>query len=96
MYAIPVIDEHQRVLGMITADDVMDIAEEEITEDFQKGAAVDPLETTYQDTTIWFLYRKRAPWLISLVALNLAASGVIAMYQDLLASALALTFLFPS
>jgi len=95
LYAIPIIDANNHLLGTITADDVMDIAEEEITEDFQKGAAVGPLETHYHNSSIWFLYRKRAPWLVTLVIVNLAASSVIAMYEDLLASALALAFFIP-
>ncbi|HXV80556.1 MAG TPA: magnesium transporter [Candidatus Binatia bacterium] len=95
LYAIPVIDADKKLLGIVTADDVMDIAEEETTEDVQKGAAVDPLETSYRDSTIWSLYRKRAPWLVTLVFVNLAASGVIAVYEDTLASALALAFFIP-
>lgn len=95
LYALPIVDSSNMLLGVVTADDVMDIAEEETTEDIQKGAAVDPLETRYHDSSIWVLYRKRAPWLIMLLFVNLAASSVIAMYEETLASALTLTFFIP-
>ena len=95
LHALPVVGADNTLLGIVTADDVMDIAEEETTEDIQKGAAVDPLETSYHDSSIWSLYRKRAPWLVTLVFVNLAASSVIAIYEDVLASALALTFFIP-
>ncbi|MDT7043749.1 magnesium transporter [Candidatus Nitronereus thalassa] len=95
LVALPVIDASGNLLGIVTADDVLDVAEEEATEDMQKGAAVEPLKTRYRDSSVWGLYRKRIPWLGGLVLVNLVASGVIAFYEETLASALALAFFIP-
>lgn len=95
LLALPVVNENGILLGVVTADDVLDVAEEEATEDIQKGAAVEPLKASYRDSTVWALYQKRIPWLVVLMFVNLAASGVIAMYQETLSSALALAFFIP-
>lgn len=95
LFALPVLDTKGILLGIVTADDVLDVAEEEATEDIQKGAAVEPLKTSYRETGVWILYRKRIPWLLALILVNLAASSVIAVYEETLASALVLTFFIP-
>jgi magnesium transporter len=95
LFALPVIDTNRVLLGIVTADDVFDVAVEEATEDIQKGAAVEPLKMSYREASIWALYQKRIPWLIGLVVVNLAASGVIAVYEETLASALVLVFFIP-
>ena len=95
LFALPVIGTKGVLLGIVTADDVFDVAVEEATEDIQKGAAVEPLKMSYRESSIWGLYQKRIPWLIGLVLVNLAASGVIAFYEETLASALVLAFFIP-
>ena len=95
LLALPVVNENGILLGLVTTDDVLDVAEEEATEDIQKGAAVEPLKASYRDSTVWALYQKRIPWLVVLMFVNLAASGVIAVYQETLASALTLAFFIP-
>ncbi|MEX2640980.1 MAG: magnesium transporter [Balneolales bacterium] len=92
---LPVVDSEGVLLGIVTVDDVFDVAEEEATEDFHKGAAVAPLKTSYRDATIFSLFSKRLPWLIILVFVNLISSGVIEAFEDVLASALALAFFIP-
>ncbi|MEX2492460.1 MAG: magnesium transporter [Nitrospirales bacterium] len=94
-FALPVIDANGRLIGIVTADDVLDVNEEEATEDIQKGAAVEPLKTSYRESGIWLLYRKRIPWLGALILVNLAASSVIAVYEETIASALVLAFFIP-
>lgn len=93
--ALPVVDSEGVLLGVVTFDDVMDVAQEEATEDFYKGAAVSPLKTTYLETGIWELYSKRVVWLVGLVVVNLLSLELIAYYQELLASTIALTFFIP-
>lgn len=95
LFALPVVDTNGVLLGLVTADDVFDVAVEEATEDIQKGAAVEPLKMSYREASVWGLYQKRIPWLIGLVLVNLAASGVIAFYEETLASALVLAFFIP-
>ncbi len=95
LLALPVVNAKGILLGVVTTDDAFDVAEEEATEDIQKGAAVEPLKTSYRDSSVWALYQKRIPWLVVLMFVNLAASEVIAIYEETLASALALAFFIP-
>jgi magnesium transporter len=94
-YSIPVVDSRNVLLGVVTADDVFDVAEEEATEDFQKIAGVSPLKSSYREATVWELFAKRFPWLLALIGVNLLSSTVIAVYEDLLQAAIALTFFMP-
>lgn len=93
--ALPVVDSEGVLLGVVTFDDVMDVAEAEATEDFHKTAAVSPLKNSYRETGIWELYRKRIVWLLGLVVLNLVSMELMAAYQEVLASTIALTFFIP-
>jgi len=93
--ALPVIDSEGVLLGIVTVDDVLDVAEEEATEDFHKTAAVNPLQRTYRETTIRALFQARIGWLMILVFVSLMSSGVIAAFEDVLESAIALAFFIP-
>lgn len=95
VFALPVVDSTGILLGIITADDVMDVAQEEATEDFHKTAAVAPLADSYTETSIFQLYKKRVGWLMALVLINLVSSGIIAIYEETLASTIALAFFIP-
>lgn len=92
---LPVLDAHGVLLGIVTADDILDVASEEATEDFHKWAAVAPLKQDYQNTSIQELVVKRLPWLLVLVVINLASSWVIAAFEETLAAAIALAFFIP-
>ena len=61
LFVLPVVGSDGVLLGIVTADDVLDVAQEEATEDFQLSAAVEPLKTTYRDSTALSLVRKRVP-----------------------------------
>lgn len=93
--ALPVVDSDGVLIGIVTVDDILDIAREEVTEDFHKGAAVAPLRKTYRETSVWTLFGKRIQWLIILVFVNVLASGIIDHYQEVLSSAIALAFFIP-
>ncbi|HZK44398.1 MAG TPA: magnesium transporter [Syntrophomonadaceae bacterium] len=95
LWALPVVDSEGILIGIVTFDDVMDVAEEEATEDFHKSAAVTPLTTSYRETTAWELYKKRIVWLITLVIFNLLTIKIMATYEQVLASAIALAFFVP-
>lgn len=94
LFALPVVDTNGILLGIVTVDDVFDVAEE-ITEDFQLTAAVRPLKTSYQHSNIWSLFTKRIGWLMMLVLVNLISSGVISAFEETLSSAIALAFFIP-
>lgn len=95
LVALPVLDLDGVMLGIVTVDDVMDVAQQEATEDFHKVAAVAPLKMSYSESSIWVLYRKRIVWLLVLLGVNLIASGVIAAYEEVLLSTIALAFFIP-
>ena len=95
VWALPVVDSDGVLIGVVTFDDVMDVAEEEVTEDFHKAAAVIPVRTSYKETGIMELYKKRIVWLIALVIFNLLTIKILASYEEVLASAIALTFFIP-
>jgi magnesium transporter len=95
LVAVPVVDSDGVLLGTVTIDDVLDVAEAEATEDFHKGAAVLPLRTPYSGSSIFSLYRLRVGWLGALVVVNLASSGVIAAFEETLEAAIALAFFIP-
>lgn len=93
--ALPVVDSGGVLVGIVTVDDVLDVAQEEATEDFHKAAAVAPLELGYRGTSIWSLFKKRIGWLVALVVVNLGSSGVIAAYEETLAAYITLVFFIP-
>jgi magnesium transporter len=94
-YALPAVDSDGVLVGIVTIDDLMDVAEEEATEDFQRVAAIEPLDTTYREASIWLLYRKRIAWLIVLVFVALMSSAVIAAFEATLEAVIALAFFIP-
>lgn len=93
--ALPVVNQENKIVGVITVDDVLDVAEEEATEDILKGASINPLDEGYDSTSVWTLFSKRIVWLVILIFVNLISSGIIAAYEDVLSSALALAFFIP-
>jgi magnesium transporter len=94
-YALPVVDSDGVLLGIVTIDDLLDVAEREATEDFQRSAAIEPLATTYRGASVWSLYRKRIGWLLVLIFVALLSSGVIAAFEGTLESVIALAFFIP-
>ena len=95
IFALPVVDSEGVLIGVVTLDDVMDVAQEEATEDFHKGAAVAPLKTSYHEASIFSLYTRRIGWLVALVLVNLISLEVMAAYEEILTSAIVLTFFLP-
>ena len=95
LLALPVIDSDGELIGIVTFDDVMDVAEEEATEDIHKSASVAPLKMSYHRAGVFNLYNKRAGWLVILVLLNLVSAGVIAAFEEQLAQTIVLLFFIP-
>lgn len=95
LIALPVVDSEGILLGIVTVDDVLDVAQEETTEDFQKTAAVEPLKTSYRESGIWSLYSKRIVWLCVFLGINLATAGIIAAYEEVLLNAITLAIFIP-
>ena len=95
LLALPVIDAEQRMVGIVTHDDAMDVAESEATEDFHKGMSIGALEDGVSRVPLWSLYRKRVFWLVLLVFANLFSGAGIAYFEDIIAAQVALVFFLP-
>jgi len=93
--ALPVVDSEGVLVGIVTVDDIMDVAEEEATEDFHKGAAVTPLEMNYSAAAPSLLFKKRIGWLVILIFVNLLSAAVISNYQEYLQTYVALVLFMP-
>jgi len=76
LLAMPIVDNEQRLVGIVTVDDVLEVQEEEATEDFEIMAAMRPSDEPYLKTSIWALARNRLPWLIILM-LTATITGII-------------------
>ena len=93
--AIPVVDSGGRMLGIVTVDDALDVAEEEATEDAHMMGAVVPLEDPYLDTSLLTLVRKRATWLAILFMAGLGAGSILSGFHHTLERAVALLLFVP-
>lgn len=93
--ALPVVDSEGVLVGIVTVDDIMDVAEEEVTEDIQKGAGMAPLETKYSAASPVQLFRKRIGWLLILIFVNLISAGVISNYEEYVMEFITLALFMP-
>jgi magnesium transporter len=91
---LPVVDSDGVLIGIVTIDDVLDVAQEEATEDFHKGAALVPMKS-YREASMLQLYGKRIGWLMILIVVNLISSSVIAAYESVLVATISLAFFIP-
>ena len=87
LIAIPVVDNENRLVGIVTVDDAMDVIEEENTEDFEKMNALMPSEDEYLKTSVLRLAWNRLPWLLFLMITATFTGMIITHYEDLLLSA---------
>ncbi|HVL55597.1 MAG TPA: magnesium transporter [Burkholderiaceae bacterium] len=95
LIALPVVDTAERLIGIVTYDDAMDVAEAEATEDFHRVGGLGELAVGIRDATIAALYRKRIFWLVVLVFGNLLSGAGIAYFEDTIATYVALVFFLP-
>lgn len=93
--AMPVVDSDGILVGIVTVDDVIDVAEEETTEDMQLMAGMDALDDYYSQTTIFEMVRKRIGWLVILFLGQLITTSVLGEYEGVIANAVFLTLFIP-
>lgn len=93
--ALPVVDKENRLTGIITVDDIMDVMEQEATEDFQKMAAMAPSEEAYLDTGVFTLARHRLPWLLVLMISATFTGRIMLKFESLLSSVVILSAFIP-
>ncbi|MBF7097742.1 magnesium transporter [Alkalibacter mobilis] len=85
LLAMPVVDSENRLVGIITVDDVMDVMEEETTKDFHIMAGMQISEETYMESTVIQLFKKRFPWLAILMISATITSAIMESYEALIA-----------
>ena len=93
--AMPVVDNEDRLVGIITVDDIVDIMEEETTEDMEKMAAIVPSDKSYMRTSVFETYKKRIPWLLLLMVSATFTGAIISSFQEALSVYVALTAFIP-
>ena len=93
--ALPVVDNENRLVGIVTIDDAIDVIQEEATEDIEKMAAVLPSDKPYMRTSVWGIYRKRIPWLLVLMLSATFTSTIISSFEGALASVIVLSSFIP-
>ena len=93
--ALPVVDNEQRIVGIVTIDDAIDVIREEATEDIEKMAAVLPSDKPYMRTSVWGIYKKRVPWLLVLMLSATFTSTIISAFDGMLASVIILSSFIP-
>ena len=79
--SLPVVDKEQRLVGIVTVDEVMDVMEEEATEDFEKMAAMAPSEKPYLKTSVFSLAKHRIMWLLVLMISGMITGGILGRYE---------------
>ena len=92
---IPVVDSENKLVGVITIDDIVDIIHEETTEDIEKMAAITPNDKPYNKTGVFHTYLKRIPWLLLLMISATFTGKIIQSYETALASYVVLTSFIP-
>ncbi len=88
LYALPVVDGENRVVGIITIDDVLDVIEEEATEDIAMMTAVTPSNEAYLEQSVWQIWKNRVPWLLILMISATFTGIVINAYESKLTALL--------
>ena len=95
LIVLPVVDIENRLLGIITIDDVMDVIDKEATEDFHKMAGISPVEESYLKTSAFTMARQRIMWLIVLMISATFTGRIIKSYEDVLQSVVILASFIP-
>ena len=94
--AIPVVDNEFRLVGIVTVDDILEVIEEETTEDIERmGGVIDSTDREYLDMSVWQHVRARLPWLFLLMCSYFITGGIIQSFQDALSQVISLVIYMP-
>lgn len=93
--AMPVVDNEYRLVGIITVDDIVDIIEQETTEDMEKMAAIVPGDKPYMRTSVWDIFKRRIPWLLLLMLTATFTGAIISSFEEALSMYAALIAFIP-
>ncbi|MDD3400921.1 MAG: magnesium transporter [Eubacteriales bacterium] len=95
LLSLPVVDKENRLVGIVTVDDAIDVLQEETTEDIEKMAAITPSDRPYLKTSVWSIYLHRIPWLLILMISATFTGMIIMSFENALAATVALTAFIP-
>lgn len=95
MLALPIVDTEERLVGIVTVDDAIDVLQEETTEDFEKMAAILPTEKPYLKTGVFDIFKSRIIWLLVLMISATFTGMIITSFEGALASCVILTAFMP-
>ncbi|MDB6128587.1 MAG: magnesium transporter [Verrucomicrobia bacterium] len=93
--ALPVVDENRRLIGIVTVDDMLDVAEEEATEDIQKLGGTEALDEPYTTIALSRMVKKRASWLVVLFLGEMLTATAMSFFEDEIAKAVVLALFVP-
>ena len=93
--ALPVVDAEERLVGIVTVDDAMDVMQEEATEDMERMAAIAPSDKPYMKVSVFENWKKRAPWLLFLMISAAFTGSIITHFETALAANLVLSSFIP-
>ncbi|MGL5978830.1 MAG: magnesium transporter [Erysipelotrichaceae bacterium] len=92
---VPVVNDQHRLIGIITADDILDVIHEEATEDMQKMAAITPLEDGYLQTSVWAMSKSRVVWMLILMITATITQAIMAGYDSVIQAQTILSAFIP-
>ncbi len=95
LIAIPVVDAENRVQGIVTLDDIVDVVQEEATEDIQKIGGMEALDAPYLSVELWSMVKKRGGWLAALFLGEMLTASAMAYFEDEIAKAVVLALFVP-
>ena len=95
LLALPVVDDEERLVGIVTVDDALDVMEEEATEDIEKMAAIRHVDKPYLQTSVWQTYKSRIPWLLLLMISATFTGMIITSFEDALSVNIVLSACIP-
>ena len=93
--ALPVVDKENRLVGIITIDDIVDVIDRVATKDFQRMAAMGPTDQEYLHTGVFTLAKQRTPWLLVLMLSATFTGGIISKYESILEAIVTLNIFIP-
>ena len=96
LMALPVVDTEGRLVGIVTVDDIIDVMEQETTEDFELMAAMTPSDKPYSRSSILEIWKNRIPWLMFLMLSATFTSMILTHFEDMLAVQAALIAFIPT
>ena len=93
--AVPVVDNEERLVGIVTVDDAIDVIQDEATEDIEMMAAITPTDKPYMKTGVFATLKKRIPWLLLLMISATFTGSIITSFEDALSASIVLTGFIP-